>query len=188
MLNPKQSEFLALASRAAVAAERRYGVPAELTCAQAVLESGWGRRSPGNNCFGLKATARNPQVVMVPTEEVLTPMQVAAWEAKHTPKRARVIERLPDGHVRVELLDAFASFPALADCFAEHGRLLSEGHPYREALADFHIKDNLAAYIERVALSYATDPNYAKSIFALLIMRQVTEALAAARAEILAVT
>ncbi len=169
MLNPKQSEFLALASSAAVAAEALSGVPAELTTAQAILESGWGRACPGNNCFGIKATPRNPRVVTVTTQEVFTQEQLANWKRHHPTKPVRIIGTVTDGRMRVELDDAFAAFDDLAACFIEHDHLLTQVEPYESALADFKAKDNLAAYIERVAVTYATDPNYAKSIFALLV-------------------
>ena len=32
-----------------------HGVPASVSLSQAILESGWGKRSPGNNLFGIKA-------------------------------------------------------------------------------------------------------------------------------------
>src|SRR5262249_18117518 len=113
MLNPKQLEFLAAASRAAVRSERLYGVPAELTLAQPILESGWGAKMPGCNCFGIKASKHHPQCSIVTTQEVLTPAQYAAWKTAHPNRQSRVLETLPDGKVRIQLDDAFAAFGCL---------------------------------------------------------------------------
>ena len=58
MLTPSQVQFLTAAASAAVSCEKITGVPAALTVAQAVFESGWGSHCPGCNCFGIKANGR----------------------------------------------------------------------------------------------------------------------------------
>jgi flagellar protein FlgJ len=50
-----ESNFLKLTVPAARASEQATGIPASITLAQAILESGWGRHMPGNNPFGIKA-------------------------------------------------------------------------------------------------------------------------------------
>jgi hypothetical protein len=50
----KQAEdFIAEMLPGALGSERRYGIPACITIAQAALESGWGAHTPGNNMFGV---------------------------------------------------------------------------------------------------------------------------------------
>jgi flagellum-specific peptidoglycan hydrolase FlgJ len=38
----------------AIAAQKKYSILASLTIAQAILETGWGKSSIGNNIFGIK--------------------------------------------------------------------------------------------------------------------------------------
>jgi flagellum-specific peptidoglycan hydrolase FlgJ len=57
LLNDRQEQldFIASIAPAAQASEKKYGVPASVTIAQAILESAWGKRAIGNNYFGIKA-------------------------------------------------------------------------------------------------------------------------------------
>src|SRR5438477_8715451 len=50
-----QKANLRLIAEAAVASERSTGCPAELQAAQCILETGWLKHAPGNNCFGIKS-------------------------------------------------------------------------------------------------------------------------------------
>jgi flagellum-specific peptidoglycan hydrolase FlgJ len=181
MLQRKQLDALNAFSRAAVRSERLYGVPAELSVAQAVLESGWGARMPGNNCFGIKASPNNPRRVTVATHEVFTQEQYDAWRRNH-PGRASVIEeRLADGRLNVRLDDDFATFDNLAGCFEAHAILLSQQAPYSTMLAKFQATENYPVYVEHVAATYATSPSYGKQLLAVASMHPVQDALEAAR-------
>jgi flagellum-specific peptidoglycan hydrolase FlgJ len=65
MTRQDQLDFIASIAPAAQASEKKYGVPASVTIAQAILESAWGKRAIGNNYFGIKArvgeaTANSP--------------------------------------------------------------------------------------------------------------------------------
>src|SRR6476660_7388079 len=44
-----------LIAQAAVASENATACPAELQAAQCILETGWLKHAPGNNCFGIKS-------------------------------------------------------------------------------------------------------------------------------------
>ena len=180
MLTPKQYEFLTLASRAAVHAERIYGVPAELTVAQAVLGSGWGAKTPGNNCLGILATPRHLQSVVVPTHEVFTEPQIRAWNQKHPQAPASIVSGLGDGLFRVEVEETFAAFDSLGDCFDQHAIMLSSRAPFDVMLAKLD-EDNLPAYVERVAKVYSTEPDYGRRVLAVMSMHAVQDALSAAR-------
>ena len=60
-----QQAFIASAADPAKQSEQRSGVPASVTLAQAILESGWGEHHLGdaNNYFGIKAQEKNGKVV-----------------------------------------------------------------------------------------------------------------------------
>lgn len=156
MPTPEQLAALESFARSAVLSERRYGVPAELSVAQAVLESSWGKKTPGNNCFGIKANSRAKSSVNVATHECA------------------------NGE-RQTVTCAFAAYDSLDACFEDHAILLSQHAPYDVMLARYQQSENLPAYIGEVAKRYATDPNYAKLILSILSMRAVQDALRAAR-------
>jgi flagellum-specific peptidoglycan hydrolase FlgJ len=157
MPSQKQLDALTEFASAAVRSERLYGIPAELTVAQAILESGWGTKMPGNNCFGIKANSRVHDSVAVKTHEVI------------------------DGVSEAET-DEFAAYASLDPCFEDHAILLSQRSPYDVMLTKFQQTENLPVYVEEVATKYATDPNYAKTLLSIISMRSVQDALRVARA------
>lgn len=139
--------FLDLMVPAAQACHARTGIPASFTLAQAALESSWGSRAPGFNLFGIKADKawRGP-VVMVDTHEVLKGVRVAIT----APFRAyRSFEESMVDHA-----DFFKRNPRYKACFAE-----TTGSGWARAVA---------------AAGYATDPNYAKSLIAVIDGRNMT--------------
>jgi len=138
---------------AAVAAERATGCPAELSVAQCIIESSWLNNSPGNNCFGIKATDSHATYQL--TKEYLN----GEWKTMRL---------------------AFEVYDSLADCFIAHAKLL-EGGPYRNAWQRFQSDRDLDAYIRGIAGVYATDPAYANKILTLAHGPHVTEAIAKAR-------
>src|SRR5471030_789213 len=61
----EKTAFIKLAGPAAQASEVETSVPASVTIAQAILESGWGKKHMGdaNNYFGIKAQTKGGKVV-----------------------------------------------------------------------------------------------------------------------------
>ena len=155
MLTPAQQAALSQIAATAVACEAATGCPAELTTAQCIFESSWLTRAPGNNCFGIKADAHGSGVQYVLTHEYLN----GQWE---------------------EMSLAFETYDSLADCFADHARLIQCG-VYAPAWQQYQRDRNLDAYIAGVAAHYATDPTYRESITAEAHAPSVTAALQLAR-------
>ena len=158
-LTPQQMDALVSIAQSAVIAERATGCPAELSAAQCILESKWLERSPGNNCFGIKATDSNESYQV--TKEFLN----GEWK---------------------EQVAAFEAYPTLQDCFIAHGRLLTEGKPYADAFEQYREDPNhdLDTLIGAVARRYATDPEYASAVMELAHGPHVIAAIAGARASI----
>lgn len=161
MLTPPQTQFLALAATAAVQSEALTGVPAELTLPQAIFESGWGSKAPFSNCFGIKANGRGCGSFTVPTAEFI------------------------DGKRTIQTLE-FEKYASLADCFSDHGWLISKGTPYAAAFAHFSADHNVDALILAVGKIYGTDPNYGPHILDFSKSATIVGALAKARAQALA--
>ncbi len=118
---------------AAQAANQRWHIPASITIAQWMVESGYGHHMPAgsNNPFGIKAVGGQPYVE-ARTREVVHGQSVM-------------------------MVQRFRKFDSLAEAFDEHGKLLATGRPYapaRQKLPDpFGFADALTGV-------YATDPNY----------------------------
>jgi len=155
-LEPGQLDALMDIAHAAVVAERVTGCPAELSTAQCILESDWLRRSPCNNCFGIKHTSG--------------------------PDNYQLTQEYIDGSWRSCRLD-FQAYDSLSDCFIAHARLLTDGKPYVEAWQAYredpaHCLDTL---ISSVCRRYATDPTYTEKILMLSRGPHVVAAIASAR-------
>jgi hypothetical protein len=139
-----QQAFIGTVAPGAIAAQRRYGVPAAVTIAQAIEESGWGQSSLAtrdHNLFGIKGTGPAGSDSQ-PTQEYLN----GQWVATTAP---------------------FRVYHDAAQSIDDHGRLLATSGYYGNAMAVRHDPNAFAAALTGV---YATDPEYGTKIIS--IMRQ----------------
>jgi flagellum-specific peptidoglycan hydrolase FlgJ len=137
-----QRAFISEVAPGAVAAQRRYGIPAAVTIAQAIDESGWGQSqlaTADHNLFGIKGTGPAGSVVL-PTEEY----QDGTWVATTA---------------------SFRVYNSVAESIADHSRLLATGESYQQAMANRHAPDAFANDLSGV---YATDPNYGSNLIAIM--------------------
>lgn len=141
--------FIEEAGAAAKEGQTRYGVPASVATAQAILESGWGESGlaqNSHNYFGIKCQDGNlgdyaTGCVDYKTGEVF------------------------DGK-SVTITDGFRSYDSAADSFADHGAFLTENPRYSEA---FNYTDDPDQFIREVhKAGYATDPEYSDKIIGLM--------------------
>jgi flagellum-specific peptidoglycan hydrolase FlgJ len=145
-MNAAQSEFLKMVVPAAQYGQRRFGVPASVTIAQAILESGWGKSKLATeylNFFGIKpgAHAAPDSYVEMPTTEFI------------------------DGQPR-HVLAPFVRYPNAPLCFGAHARLLSCAPRYASAMA---VRNDPAAFAERLqSCGYSTNPRYAAQLHELM--------------------
>ncbi len=139
-----QQAFIAEIAPGALAAQQQYGIPAAVTIAQAIDESGWGQSmlaTQDNNLFGIKGVGPAGSVV-VPTQEYENGQQVTV----NAP---------------------FRVYSNVAQSITDHGLLLATGSAYQQAMADRRSPDAFANDLSGV---YATDPNYGANL--ITIMRQ----------------
>ncbi len=137
-----QQEFINLVAPGAIAAQRRYGVPAAVTIAQAIDESGWGGSGLSaqyHNLFGIKGTGPAGSVTL-PTSEYYNSQWVTI-----------------DAQFRVYHNDA--------ESIADHAELLATSGYYTRAMADRRYPDAFANDLTGI---YATDPNYGSNLIALM--------------------
>jgi flagellum-specific peptidoglycan hydrolase FlgJ len=122
--------------------QSRYGIPAAVTIAQAIDESGWGQSALAirdHNLFGIKGTGP-AGTDMLPTQEY----QNGQYVTVNAP---------------------FRVYHNVAQSIADHGHLLATSSSYQHAMADRHLPDAFATDLTGV---YATDPHYGSSLIAIM--------------------
>src|SRR5207247_1393115 len=129
--------FISRVAPGAIAMQSRYGIPAAVTIAQAIDESGWGQSALAlrdHNLFGIKGTGPAGSD-MLPTREYQNGQYVT-------------------------LSAPFRVYHNAAESIADHGQLLATGPSYQHAMADRHLPDAFATNLTGV---YAADPQAATS-------------------------
>jgi flagellum-specific peptidoglycan hydrolase FlgJ len=151
---PHVVEFVRRYHSAAQTSEAATGVPALVTLGQAALESGWGKRAPGFNFFGIKARAADPPQ----TRQLLTTREVLPRSNVQFPQ---VISVTPGpGHRYTYVVkDWFRRYPSVEQGLAAHGKFLRANHRYAGAFT--HLADPYAFARAVAGAGYATDPRYA---------------------------
>ena len=122
--------------------QSRYGIPAAVTIAQAIDESGWGQSALAirdHNLFGIKGTGP-AGTDMLPTQEY----QNGRYVTVNAP---------------------FRVYHNVAQSIADHGHLLATSSSYQHAMADRHLPDAFATDLTGV---YATDPHYGSNLIAIM--------------------
>jgi len=143
----------------ATEAAKRLGLKPQALIAQAALETGWGQHlmrktdgSPSNNLFGIKADKRwGGDRVAVDTLEFEQGVSVK--------KRAH-----------------FRSYDSLRQSFEDYVSFLQSNPRYREALSATNDTGRYFATLQEAG--YATDPDYARKIEAVLGGREMAAGLA----------
>ena len=136
-----RQEFLAAATRAALASSRVSAFPPGITVAQAALESNWGQSRlsrDAHNYFGIKAHGDHARVAY-PTFEFIRGRQV---------------------RVGAE----FARYDSMEECFADRDRLIATAPCYAGARA---CGGDPEGFARALAAHWATDPHYADKLLRL---------------------
>lgn len=134
-------EFLDALLPGAKYAQRIYGIPVSFTLAEAVLESGWGKNAPGNNLFGIKADA--------------------SWRGATVDVRTHEVIR----GQRVAVTCKFRAYPDWAACLDDHAAFLKANPRYAACFRE-KTGEGFARAVAKAG--YATDPNYAQSLIAVM--------------------
>ena len=113
-------------------------MPASVTVAQAILETGWGKHTVGEakNLFGIKGRGPLGSV------------------------RARTREYVEGKYVMIEA--DFAKYESFEQSITEHARFFLRNRRYARAL---QFKNDPDAFVREIhKAGYATDPNYAEKL------------------------
>ena len=137
-----QQAFISKIAPGAIAAQRKYGVPASVTIAQAIDESGWGNSTLAtrdHNLFGIKGTGP-AGTASLPSQEYQTGQLVTSTHS-------------------------FRVYHSTAESIDDHGKLLATSGYYRRSMAD---RRNPNAFAQSLTGIYATDPSYGAKLISLM--------------------
>jgi flagellum-specific peptidoglycan hydrolase FlgJ len=153
VITPEEQRFIDSVAPAAKAAAARWGVPASVTIAQAIDESGWGKSYLSreyHNYFGIKFNSHQSGVayVRMATNEVI------------------------DG-ASVKILANFMNYPSAEKSFAAHGCLLATAPRYSPAMDDSDDPFEFATQLR--VCGYSTDPAYAAKLGKLITEFHLTQ-------------
>jgi flagellar protein FlgJ len=144
------AQFVAAAVPGAQRGWREFGVPASVTIAQAILESGWGRSSlsaTDRNYFGIKCQGTRFGKLANGCHVYNTTECTKAGKCFATS-------------------DSFRTYASMAHSFRDHGNFLRVNSRYKPAFA--YSKDANKFIWQVWKAGYATDPNYYTKITTLM--------------------
>ncbi len=152
--------FIAAAAPGARRSDRETRVPASVTLAQSILETGSGQITAGaNNYFGIKATA-------VPDEGD----GIFQWGVNGAGCVLRKTQEVIGGR-SITTIGAFRAYASLEASIRDHGARLLSNPVYKGAFAYTEEPERFARVIARY---YATDPAYADKVIRLMRDEQLT--------------
>jgi flagellum-specific peptidoglycan hydrolase FlgJ len=140
------SAFLGMLAQSAQDCQRKTGVPASITLAQAALESSWGAHAPGNNLFGIKA------------DPSWTGMTVSFVTHEHLNGKD------------VQISDKFRAYPSWLDSMVDHAKFLLANKRYASC---FKATTGAGWAHAIAAAGYATDPDYEKKLLDIMRARNL---------------
>lgn len=146
-------ELIDAALPGARASQHQDRVPVAVTLAQTILETGGGRIAAGaNNYFGIKARATGQRGVYDWGQNASGCVLKKSVEAE------------PDGRLVISI-GAFRAYDTIDASILDHGALLTGNPVYRSA---FSYTGDAQRFARVIARHYATDPNYAGKLIALM--------------------
>ena len=144
--------------------QNKTGINARFILAQSALETGWGKSSPGNMMFGVKAQRDTPpnKRQLVTTREVLKyPDDTKFPEIISVTKRT-------DGKYNYVVKDWFMKYDTPEESFTDHANFFIRNKRYAKAL---EVKDHPFLFADAISKAgYATDPNYAELLKSIVKM------------------
>lgn len=139
-------DFINAVKEGAIVSQKKHGVLASITIAQAILESGWGKSKLSIECknlFGVKAIGR--------------------WRG---PKKSYPTYEYYSGR-KTLINDYFRVYNSYAESIEDHELFLVNNSRYRQH-GFFNAKDYIGQANALQRAGYATAPNYAKQLIQLI--------------------
>lgn len=140
------TNFINSVKDGAIASQKKYGVLASITIAQAILESGWGKSSLSRDCknlFGVKA--------------------IGGWRGC---KKSYPTYEYYNGK-KVLINDYFRVYNSYSESIEDHALFLVNNSRYRQH-GFFNVKDYIGQANALQRAGYATSPIYAQQLISLI--------------------
>jgi len=159
----KPSEFVKAYLGYAQSSEKKTGISAVFTLAQAALESAWGEVAPGNMFFGVKDNDG-----INGNEQLLRTTEYSQRSDLKFPVIISIepVIRCGKKYFKYRVKDYFRKYETPEDCFNDHGKFFYDNPRYRLALGV--AKDPIQFTIQIAKAGYATDPDYADKIISII--------------------
>jgi flagellum-specific peptidoglycan hydrolase FlgJ len=161
------TDFLSKYAPAAVDSMKATGIPASVTLAQTILESGWGRFAWGNNFWGIKADkAWTGEKQLLETTEKLRFSTIESYKLATGCVFPEVISIEPisnqPGFYLWVVKDYFRAYATPSEGFTDHANFFKVNGRYKQALLDEGDAVKFAQDISHAG--YSSTPNYGDSL------------------------
>jgi flagellum-specific peptidoglycan hydrolase FlgJ len=156
-------EFIKANLAHALGTEKKTGINAIFTLADAALESGWGKFAPGNMFFGVKDTDG-----INGNEQLITTTEYSRRSDLKFPVVLHIEPVMMNGlkYFKYTVKDYFRSYDSPEACFNDHAQFFLKNKRYAKALL---VKQDPIAFAQAIAKAgYATGPDYAKTLIAVI--------------------
>lgn len=162
-MTPKQ--FVEKFRLYALATESKSGISATFILAQAALESGWGKKAPGYNFFGIKDRSGKDE-----NRQLLTTTEFSTRDDLKFPEIISITPVMMNNRqmYRYRIRDYFRKYNSPEDSFDDHSQFFYKNPRYRVALGS--AKDPVQFAIQVAKAGYATDPDYANTLIKVIRM------------------
>lgn len=159
----KPQDFAVLLYPYAKKAQDKTGISALAILAQAALESGWNRSSPGWMYFGVK-----DKDGLNGNEQLLITTEYSRHSNLKFPEIISITPVVKSGqkYFKYVVKDWFRKYESPEECFTDHANFFFRGSRYAKALK---VKNNPYKFVQEIAKAgYATDPEYANKLINLI--------------------
>lgn len=146
----KTDEFIKTLYPYAKQAETKYKVPALVALAQSALETGWGKKAPGNMFFGVKAGSK-----WTGKKQLLTTTEYHDTSGVDYPVIINI--KKVENKYKYTVKDYFRAYDSPQGSFDDYAKFLTTNARYKKA---FNYTDPVLFAKEIAAAGYATASNY----------------------------
>lgn len=155
-------QFVATYHSFAKDSEKRTGVPALFALAQSALESGWGKSTPGNMLFGMKAGSGKNFGGWQGEKQLVTTTEYGETSTMKFPQILPGYPKKEGNKWKYIVKDYFRAYASPLYTFLDWAGMLSGAARYSKAMQN---RNDPYRFAEEVAKAgYATDPNYIQKI------------------------
>lgn len=147
----------------ALITKQKTGIHEDVTLAQAALEGAWGKACPGWMFFGVKDTDG-----INGNEQLITTTEYSSRADLKFPVIISITPCVRNGRkmFKYKVKDYFRKYESPEECFTDHANFFLKNPRYANALK---VKHDPFRFAEEIAKAgYATDPNYAETLKAVI--------------------